>query len=532
MLMLRQSTDCHAPRQQPKEEKTVAEAVAKLLSTPHDYSADAENVNVDANELNAAAAELVAKAGAAVYASSITPAGERLYFLTRERAKRLGIARIEGGELKIELHATDHENAAALRKELPFLAPSLLGLETSLGLGDRLGLATPGHIRAIRGTCLGPILAQQSIREMERTNRTPDDVMDAATWGVLQEGYREGFGSDADHLKTKDDIDATAAAGFTMFTIDPGDHVNDDADTMDAAALDDALARVPWDDLATTQTDTDAAYAGKSFDLGDSKLDISPEAVARAAVKYGAAVAHVIRMQRHLESVFGERPFELEMSVDETDSPTSSAEHFYVASELARIGVRPVSLAPRFVGDFEKGVDYIGDIDLLESTFIEHVAIARTLGPYKISIHSGSDKFGVYEIASRIADGLVHVKTAGTSYLEALRAVATMNPQLFREILAFSFDRWDEDRATYHVSADPAKVGRPEDLADDQLPTLLDQFDARQLLHVTYGSVLRTVEGGEYVFRDRLYDTLAEHEEEHYAALEAHLGKHAAPFAK
>ncbi len=509
----------------------MAEAVAKLLSTPHDYSADADDVNADANELAAAAAELAAQAGADVYASSITPSGERVYFLTRERTKRLGVARIEDGELKVELRATDHANAAALREELPFLAPSLLGLETSLGLGDRLGLATSGHIRAIRGTCLGPILAQQSIREMERTNRTPDDVMDDATWGVLQEGYREGFGSDADHLKTTGDIDATAAAGFTMFTIDPGDHVNDAADTMEAAALDDALAAVPWDDLDTTQADTDGAYAGKSFGLGDSSLDISAESAARAAVKYGAAVAHVIRMNRHLEYVFGQRPFELEMSVDETDSPTSAAEHFYVASELARLGVRPVSLAPRFVGDFEKGVDYIGDVALLESTFIEHVAIARTLGPYKISIHSGSDKFGVYEIAARIADGLVHVKTAGTSYLEALRAVAAMNPALFRDILAFSFDRWDEDRATYHVSAEMAKVARPDDLADDQLPALLDQFDARQLLHVTYGSVLTTVEGGEYVFRDRLYDTLAEHEEEYYAALAAHLGKHAAPFA-
>ena len=89
-----------------------------------------------------------------------------------------------------------------------FQAPSLLGLETSLGLGDRLGLATPGHIRAVRGTCLGPILAQQSIREMERTNRTPDDVMDDATWGVLQEGWREGFGSDADHLDSHEPSDS------------------------------------------------------------------------------------------------------------------------------------------------------------------------------------------------------------------------------------------------------------------------------------------------------------------------------------
>jgi len=202
-----------------------------------------------------------------------------------------------------------------------------------------------------------------------------------------------------------------------------------------------------------------------------------------------------------------------------------------VASELARLGVRPLSLAPRFVGDFEKGVDYKGDVALLEQTFREHVAIANTLGPYKISIHSGSDKFSVYEVAARCAGGLVHVKTAGTSYLEALRSVALVAPDLFREILAFAFERWDQDRATYHVSADPAKVKRPDELADEELPGVLDQFDGRQLLHVTFGSVLTASRDGSYVFRDRLYETLRAHEEEHYAALEKHLRRHAAPFA-
>ena len=502
----------------------MSNAVAKLLSM-------APARTPDPAELEAARAELAAKVDCDVYASSITPSGERLYFLTRRRPKQLGVATIEQGELKTELKAMSHENAAALREALPFLGPSLVGLKTSLGLGDRLGLATPGHIRAIRGTGIAPVLAQQSIREMTRTRRTPDEVMDAATWGVLQEGYRGGFGSDADHLKTTNDIDVTAAAGFTMFTIDPGDHVDDRADTTSAAALEAALESVPWDRLRTARADHEDRYAGKTFDLGESKFEISPEAAARAAVKYGAAVAHVIEMHRHLESALAGRPFELEMSVDETDSPTSAAEHYYVAAELARLGVQPVSLAPRFVGDFEKGVDYIGDVALLEATFREHVAIARALGPYKISIHSGSDKFRVYEVAAKIAGGLVHVKTAGTSYLEAVRTVARIDPPLFRSILAFALERWDDDRATYHVSADLAKVRRPEELSDEELPGLLDEFDARQLLHVTFGSVLTATTDGLYLFRDEFCDALRAHEEEHYAALEKHLRKHAAPFA-
>ena len=504
----------------------MSEATRKLLTVPSDRAPRPDL-------LEAAAAEVQAAAGCEVYPSSLVSLGDRVVFLTRRPAKQLGVGRVDGDAVEVKRKGLDHNRAVELREALPFLAPSPVGLRTSLGLGDRLGLATPGHIRAVRGTGLAPFLAQQSIREMTRTGRTPDEVMDAATWGVLQEGWRDGFGSDADHLKTPEDIDATAAAGFTMFTIDPGDHVNDAADTMDEAALDAALAAVPWDALETTREDSAARYAGKTFDVGDLALECSAPNTARAAVKYGAAVAHTVAMHRHLEAVMGGRPFELEMSVDETNSPTTPVEHYIVASELARLGVRPVSLAPRFVGRFEKGVDYIGDAAELERTFREHVAIAKTLGPYKLSIHSGSDKFSVYEVAAKTAGGLVHVKTAGTSYLEAVRAIGRVEPDLFREILAFALERWPEDRATYHVSADPAKVRRPDELSDDELPGVLDEFDARQVLHVTFGSVLTTKrEDGSHLFRDRFYAALEEHEEEHYAALAAHLGKHAAPFAE
>jgi len=260
-------------------------------------------------------------------------------------------------------------------------------------------------------------------------------------------------------------------------------------------------------------------------------LDISKEQLCRAAVKYGAAVAHTVKLQRHLLSKRGPDKFELEMSVDQTDSPTSLAEHFYVASELGRLGVKPVSLAPRFVGAFEKGVDYQGDLQEFEESLVGHVAIARHLGPYKISFHSGSDKFSIYPIAARVAGELVHLKTAGTSYLEALRCIGQVEPELFREMLAFAFERYDEDKATYHVSAEPGKVPQPNELKDSQLMGVLDLFDGRQLLHVTYGSVLqaKNADGSER-FRRRMLGALGRHEEEHYAIVRAHITKHVEPF--
>jgi len=186
--------------------------------------------------------------------------------------------------------------------------------------------------------------------------------------------------------------------------------------------------------------------------------------------------------------------------------------------------VQWASLAPRFVGRFEKGVDYIGDLAAFEAEFAQHAAIAWRLGPYKLSLHSGSDKFSIYPIAARHAGGLIHVKTAGTSYLEALRAIAQTDPALFRDILTLARARYETDRASYHVSADVRRVPPPAARRDDELPALLGDFHAREVLHVTFGSALDA-------YGDRLRAALDAHEEAYYAALEAHLGRHLAPFA-
>jgi hypothetical protein len=141
---------------------------------------------------------------------------------------------------------------------------------------------------------------------------------------------------------------------------------------------------------------------------------------------------------------------------------------------------------------------------------------------YKLSLHTGSDKFGVYPIAMKYTGGLVHLKTAGTSYLEALRVVARIDPALFREILDFARGRYETDRRTYHVSALLDNV--PADPTDADLPGLLDQFDARQVLHVTFGSVLDT-------FGAALLNLLRTHESEYDTAVKAHFMRHLAAFS-
>jgi hypothetical protein len=468
-----------------------------------------------------------------------TPTGARLAVLAPKGAALFNDLEGETSEhagKTLLLGSTSPRNAAGLRSQIPWLKPRPLGLHTSAGMGDRLGWATPGHVRAVRAAAtagsnkIAPIFAQQSIREMSRTGRTPQQVMDDATWGIFAEGWRDGIGADADHLKVPADVDACVAAGFSFYTIDPGEHVDNSAQTASMAELGRAVDALPWDRLEDNAKAMTTRYLHRGFDVEGRALVFDEQTLLRAAAKYGKAVAHVALMYRHLVSK--DVPFELEVSVDETELPTSHAEHIFIASELRRLGVKWVSLAPRYIGRFEKGVDYIGDLKDFEIDFAVHAAIARVLGPYKLSLHSGSDKFSIYPATARLTRGLVHLKTAGTSYLEALHTIAALDPAFFRSIYSFARERWETDRVSYHVSAELSRAPAPASLKDADLPALLDQFDAREILHVTFGSVLTTRGAdGQPRFYDRFASLLRANPEAYSANLERHFLRHLTPFA-
>lgn len=470
-----------------------------------------------------------------------TGTDKRLALLTRTNDRTLASFQGEQHEYQasyvVKFAPLNHANARALRDTLPWLRPALLGLTMSAGTGDRIGLATPGHVRAFRhvwgdvpGSTLLPIFAQQSIREMQRTNRTPDHVMTDATFGAFEAGWRGRLGADADHLKTPADIDACADAGLSFYTIDPGDYVNSAADEASPSVIQADVAALPWKDLESTQRDLERNYVGRKVNLESCAITFDEPVVPKAAAKYGHAIAHIVMMFRYLASKG--IPFELEVSVDETNTPTTHAEHIFVVRELKRLGVRWVSLAPRYIGRFEKSADYIGDLAAFEQDFAIHAEIARVLGPYKLSIHTGSDKFSIYPIIAQRTRGLVHLKTAGTSYLEALRTISAIEPGFFRDVYAFARDRYETDRASYLLSARLDRAPLAESMPDADLPTLLNQFDAREILHVTFGSVLTArAADGRLRFYDHLMALLRANLEAYASNLEAHFVRHLKPFA-
>ncbi len=407
-----------------------------------------------------------------------------------------------------------------------------LGTAPSFGFGDRLGLATPGHVAALKlaGGGIEPIFAQQSIREMTRTGRSAVEVMQDALKGSAASGFNGKQGADADHLKTPADVERTADAGFVFFTIDPSDNVDGHADSYDANTLAQKVKAL-GDDAKWV-----AAYKARTIDLPNgTKLSIDEQAVARASVKYAKAVNQAVALAKHIDAVMRKKgaAYEIELSVDETPQPTTLAEHFIVAERCLREGMKLVSLAPRFIGDFEKGVDFKGALTAYEKSCSDHAAIAKMLGPYKLSLHSGSDKLAIYPTFARATKGLFHVKTAGTSYLEALRAILRHDVKFFRRIVEFARNRYEIDRATYHVSATLENTPPPSDLNDTELEQrYLERWQdvkgpvgftepGRQILHTTFGSVLKDEQ-----LRGPFFQILREHPETYKEVLTDHFARH------
>ena len=174
-----------------------------------------------------------------IYPRSIIKKDKSFYFLAKidQKKKLVILNRTEDFDLfqgkleelagfKAKIAPLNHYNADILREVFPFTAPQTLGSQnSSIGLGDRLGIATPGHIEAVKESKAMPVFAQQSVRELNLTGRSFKSVLDDVSWAVFQEGYQDGFAADADHLKEKPDIKRALDLGYSMLTLDCTEYI-------------------------------------------------------------------------------------------------------------------------------------------------------------------------------------------------------------------------------------------------------------------------------------------------------------------
>lgn len=411
-----------------------------------------------------------------------------------------------------------HGNAQRLREVLPFTAPSSLAdIPCTFGLGDRLGVAGPGQLRAIWEYQAAPVLAQQSLRELQLTGRDYEEVLDAATWAVFQEGYTRPWGADGDHLKTEEWVRKVLRIGFTMITADVSDAIRGEFTGMtDEAVLEDYAALDP-----DYRRRVEEKYLGLNLALDTGEvIGFSRPELARTALIYREALEHADRLYRAGRDEAGDWDFDFELSIDETPAPTTPQAHAFIALEAQEARIRLSSLAPRFIGEFQKGIDYRGDQESFEGSFRTHAALARKFG-YRLSVHSGSDKFSIFPIVGVLTRGRFHIKTAGTHWLEAVKVIARTEPAFYRTLHSKALERFGRATAYYHISANPANLPALSELEDDELPELFENEDARQLIHITYGEIL-----SDPSLRKTFFFTLERHMEAYWAALIQHIGRH------
>lgn len=404
---------------------------------------------------------------------------------------------------KWTLAPLSHANADKLRAMFPFTAPSrVLERDKTVGVGDRLGIATDGHLRVFKDyPNVTPILAQQSIRELTLTSRTFADVIDCATFAVFRNNYTSGWGADGDHVKTADEVDYALSSGCTMITLDCSEQIDNSIDGLSAEEVAKKYEELDY----FCKAKLEEAYVGKTFDVGEGvSISFDDDMFKRCILIYSKAIKHAINIYRNnILTEKGQRA-DFEISIDETMTPTHPAQHFFVANQLVHHDVHIATVAPRFCGEFQKGIDYIGNLDQFAQEMKIHAAIARHFG-YKLSIHSGSDKFSIFPIAGKETRGKFHLKTAGTNWLEAMKLIAMKDPALYRAVHKFALGSFSEATKYYHVTTDLNKIPNIDTLKDCELPDLFKLNDARQLIHITYGLILNAKNpDGTLLFKDKL----------------------------
>ncbi|MDM7517532.1 tagaturonate epimerase family protein [Lentilactobacillus sp. TOM.63] len=418
--------------------------------------------------------------------------------------------------------ALNEHNNDALAKRFQWMRPtSRRNYKYTFGLGDRLGNASNAHLRLLKGRGIMPVLAQQSIRELVLMHRTNTDVFQSASWAVFEEGFTYGWGADGDHVKTPYEVDYAVKIGCSMITLDCTEEINNDIVTLDDTELDKRFNQLDPDQIKYFN-DT---YLNQTFYLGDGRsVKFTKHDVEESVLTFYDAILFAAGIYKKFVVPYN---LDFEISMDETPYQTTNPNHYFFANELHRRGITPTTMAPRFYGEFQKAIDYIGDTKRFEREYVIHEAIAEHFG-YKLSIHSGSDKLSVYEIIGRISkEHGWHVKTAGTNWLEALRVIAHKDPKFMLELYKFAYENLDDVKAFYVFNAQTdGTAPKPDTMTEENVMDLLNNDDARQVLHTMYGSIMNLKHNYHYVYRDKLWNILLKNQALYDKYLNIHIAEH------
>lgn len=377
-------------------------------------------------------------------------------------------------------------------------AAKILG-KYSVGTGDRFAHQSRAQLEAVlqaqkQGKQIIPVW-NKSNREHTIIGSEPVSTRTAVDAAVQQLGWTLPYYCDADHI-----TDQTVGRFFSacdFYTLDVADYIGK---PVDQAAIDAYVSR-------------HAALVGEVKLEGVSEtFHITTDDLKAAAAKFLGAVQQAGKVYRMIVAAKGEGNFIPEVSMDETDRAQSPVELLLILAALADEGVPAQTIAPKFSGRFNKGVDYVGDVAQFEREFfLDIAAINYAIKNFglpanlKLSVHSGSDKFSIYPAIHRAMaafDAGVHLKTAGTTWLEECIGLAEAGGDalaLAKEIYAQAYDHRDELCAPYATVIDINPAGLPAPAVvngwtSEQYTTALRHVPSnpgynqnfRQLLHVGF----------------------------------------------
>ncbi len=255
-----------------------------------------------------------------------------------------------------------------------------------------------------------------------------------------QARFRASWGADANLLRTPQDVEDAASAGFTYYTIDPSEYVRAGVDALERTEVERALATLVEDGTLTEEWQQ--PYVDRTIELtGSQRLALTLEPLQRAAVRYARAIRHCARMSEAIARANQGRPYETEAFFAAMPGEATALEHLFIGLELEARGVRLTSLALRLVGPDDAASILAGQAEAVEARLHEHAAVAQFCGPYKLSFHHVSFLPSLYPLLGHCCGDALHLKSRHLSFLEAMRVVHRTEPGLYEEVARFAATR-------------------------------------------------------------------------------------------
>ena len=371
----------------------------------------------------------------------------------------------------------------------------------SFGTGDRFAHQGEAQLKALVqasetfGIEIVPVW-NKSNREHTFIHSTPADVRQEADAAVKALDYKGQYFVDADHINLTNVDKFMDASDF--FTLDVADYIGKKASQADIDAF----------------VAANMKYTGKLYIPGiNAPFDVPAELLQAIAEKFLYAVQEAGKIYRHIEKAKGADNFVAEVSMDEVNDAQSPVEMFFILSAIAAEKIPAQTIAPKFTGRFNKGVDYAGDVAQFAKEFEEDLLVIDFAvkefglpGNLKLSIHSGSDKFSIYPVMGKLIskyDKGIHIKTAGTTWLEEIIGLALSNDEeaidLAKVIYSNAIGRFDELCGPYATVIDINREKLPstkevERWTGEKLANTLRHIPGhpdydpnfRQLVHVSF----------------------------------------------